>query len=380
MATIGVGIGAAVGLRYGVQPLPNRPGDLATITDLFDRIATAQGGRADTPGNWPADRAALIAELATQIYTFQTTNNMATVDGAIDPGGGTLRLMNQLASDPPLGATVASAPGPYDQNYRSVSPWFAAPASLDGSDPLMPTQQQTEYSRRLICVTGSSIRWFGVVLPTSVGDTASSARPLIFFTPTPNQHPCDDRDYFSFAGGWPSLWDDYTDRIGGLLCASGVNQILVLPFYQTGQTYNLGAFMSDWQDVVVAVINAAVTDINPYYLSGTYSFSSIASASFSNGVGVHQRFNSGARGAQAMTSVLFDLDGGAQTGGSHWAPRGGIIYRNLPPQGANPQGSRWFVGGRWSLFDRFVDPLTSQYSHHACSQYLLTHGLSLFGG
>ena len=86
MATIGVGIGAAVGLRYGVQPLPNRPGDLATITDLFDRIATAQGGRADTPGNWPADRAALIAELATQIYTFQTTNNMATVA----PSGGSL--------------------------------------------------------------------------------------------------------------------------------------------------------------------------------------------------------------------------------------------------------------------------------------------------
>ena len=164
-------------------------------------------------------------------------------------------------------------------------------------------------------MTGSSIRWFGVVLPTSVGDTASTARPLIFFTPTPHQHPCDDRDYFSFVGGWPSLWDDYTDRIGGLLCASGVNQILVLPFYQNRQTYDLDAFMSDWQDVVAAVINATVNDINPYYLSEAYSFSSIVSASFSNGVGVHQRFNSGANGAQAMTSVLFDLDGGAQTGG-----------------------------------------------------------------
>lgn len=214
-------------------------------------------------------------------------------------------------------------------------------------------------------------------LPSSVGSSAASAIPHIFFTPTPIQGGYSDAGYNSFSG-WGQLWDDYTDRIGGLLSASGVNQILVIPFYKTAQAYDLGSFLTNWKDVISAVVMAAVSDINPYYLTSAYSFSSIVSASFSNGVGVHRGFNSGAAGAQAMTSVLFDLDGQAQTGGSNWRPPNGIIYLNrAAPGGANPQGSNWYVGGRWSLFDQ-VQPQTSQYSHHACSQFLLFHGLSQF--
>jgi hypothetical protein len=53
---------------------------------------------------------------------------------------------------------------------------------------------------------------------------------------------------------------------GRLLAALGVNQILVVPFYKTGQAYGLSSFLADWQDVISAVITAAVNDINPYYL------------------------------------------------------------------------------------------------------------------
>jgi len=63
------------------------------------------------------------------------------------------------------------------------------------------------------------------------------------------------------------LWDDYTDRIGGLLSASGVNQVLVIPFYKTSKAFNLGLFLTNWQDVVSAVVTAAVSDMNPYHLA-----------------------------------------------------------------------------------------------------------------
>ena len=378
MSTQSVGIGAAVGTRNGVQPLPNQPGDLAIVTDLFDRITSQNGGTSDVPGSWPVDRISVISQVTAQIQVFQSTNNMAVVDSAIDPGGATLRLMNQLAADPPLAAVVADAPGNFDQDLVSRTPFFAAVTSMAGTAPLVPTAQQTEYSRRLVSVNGSSIKWFGVVLASSVGQTIASAVPHIFFTPTPHQHPAEDYDYDSFGGGWGTLWDDYTDRIGGLVAASGVNQILVIPFYKNAQASNLGSFLTNWQDVVSAVVTAAVNDINPYYLADTYSFDSIVSASFSNGIGVHQGFHNGAIGAKAMTSVLFDLDGQAQLGGSNWHPAKGIFYLNKPaPRGMNPQGTSWYVGGRWSLFDQ-VQPQTSQYSHHACSQFLLFHGLWQF--
>lgn len=378
MATQFVSIGAAVGTRNGVTPLPNRDVDLATITDLFDRISSDNGGTTGVPGAWATDRATLIAEVTVQIEIFQKANNARVVDSAIDPGGTTLRTMNRLAADPPAHATIMPPPGAFDQDFVARVPLFAANPSLPGAAPLVPTSLPVEYSRRLVAMVGSSIKWFGVVVPTPVGANAAQAVPLIFFTPTPHQHPAEDRDYGGFGGGWGTLWDDYTDRIGGLLAASSVNQILVLPFYRNDQASNLGSFLVNWQDTVAAVVTAALNDMNPFFLDGAYTFDSIVTASFSNGVGVHQVFNSNAIGAKAMTTRLFDLDGQAQTGGSNFHPENGVFYANSgAPRGGNPRGSTFFVGGRWSLFD-VVKPQTSQFSHHACSEHLLCHGLSIF--
>lgn len=94
MAAIAVSIREPVGLRKGTTRLPNRPDDLSAICELFDRIPVAKGGCKEIGGLWASNREALIAEIATQIATFQTANAMATVDSAIDPRGHTLRLMN----------------------------------------------------------------------------------------------------------------------------------------------------------------------------------------------------------------------------------------------------------------------------------------------
>jgi len=377
MPTQSATISAAVGTRNGAQPLLNRSNDLATITALFDCITSQNGGTSDAPGVWPTDRSALIAAVTTQIATFQSSNNLQ-VDWAIDPSGGALRLMCRLAVAPPPAAYVVAPPGNYEQDNVARSVYFASVSSMPGTAPLAPTYAQTVYSRRLVSVTGCSIKWFGVVLPASVGAYVPTATPHIFFTPTPAQGGYDDSNYDSFTG-WGKLWSDYTDRIGGLVSASGVNQILVIPFYKTSQAYDLGSFMVDWRAIIAAVIAAAVKDINPYYLTGDYSFDYYYCSSFSNGIGPLRRFYSGAPGAQAMATKLYDLDGSAQTGGSSWRPSNGVIYINsAAPAGSNPAGPCWYVGGRWGLFDQtYVG--ASQDSHHRCAAHLLYHGLSQYG-
>lgn len=374
MAKESVGISAAVGTRHGKTTLPNLSGDLATIAALFDRIPSVKGGTSDIPGSWPTERGALITEVTRQISVFQSINRPAGSDSAIDPGGVALRLMNQLAADPPLSAVVDPRPANVGKDDATDFTSYATSASMPGTAPLEVGSQATSYSRRLVRATGSSITWFGVVMPAAVSSTAGMAIPHVFFTPTPIQGGYQDRNYDSFTG-WGKLWDDYTSRIGGLVTASGVQQILVIPFYKTSQAYGLGSFLSNWREVIAAVVTAAINDINPYYLRDTYSFSRLYSSSFSNGVNAHQAFNNHGTGAKAMTTMVFDLDGQAQTGGSHWRPPNGVIYHNrAAPRSVNPDGFNWYVGGRWSAFDK-IQPETSRYSHHACSQFLLYHGL-----
>jgi hypothetical protein len=90
MATQSVSIGGPVGTRNGVPALPNQSADLATITDLFDRITSQNGGTSDISGSWPTDRSTLIDQVTGQIAVFQSTNHIGTVDSAIDPHGATL--------------------------------------------------------------------------------------------------------------------------------------------------------------------------------------------------------------------------------------------------------------------------------------------------
>jgi len=45
--------------------MQNRPADLATVTDLFDRIPFGRGGTKEIGGLWAIERNALIAEVTT---------------------------------------------------------------------------------------------------------------------------------------------------------------------------------------------------------------------------------------------------------------------------------------------------------------------------
>ena len=373
MALVFRSITSPVGVRNGQAMMPNLPKDLNTVTDILDRIPVAKGGSAEIGGVWATDRNLLISEVAAQIVTFQTTNARPVVDGVIDPGGGTLKLMNQLAADPPPGSITAIVmPAP---DIEEIDSMFAvADVNLmAGLRPIEPMNVNTHLFRKLVRVENCSINWYGVVIPNSC--QGQGAMPHINFTPTPNQGHYFDPGYDSF-DSWGQLWKDYTWTIGGQVAASGANQILVIPFYKNSQFKSLGDFLLNWQEVVSQVITAALISYDPMMLRTDFSFDRIVSSSFSNGYIAHQNFNAQAVGAANMTDYIFDLDGAA--GGSHWVPGNGVIYRNQkPPGNNNPAANVWYVGGRWGGGFSPIYP-GGINTHAACRNHLLYHGLFMF--
>lgn len=374
-----VSISQAVGVRNGTKMMPNLKADLDRITALFDAIPSARGGTRDTWGAWMTDRDFLIAEVTAQITAFQTVNNRPVVDGVVDPGGGTLKLMNQLAGSGvvlPITATVVPAPAGYAEEMVGNVFQAVEIGSMPGTAPMRPVNGAANFVRKLVKVENCSIKWFGVLFPRNSFGTYFGASPHIFFTPSPIQGGYTDYTYDSFGGKppWGKLWHDYTWGMGRQIQLAGADQVLVIPFYKTGQHGNLGDFLDNWKQVVSAVVTAAIDAVDPNYLRDTYEFDTIYSSSFSNGWVPHAAFNSKGAGAAAMTRYLFDLDGQAASPPSAWRPSNGVIYLNRPvPRGANPAGNLWYVGGRWNNFVKYWPE--GFRPHNACASYLLYHGI-----
>lgn len=376
MASTATNLTDAVGIRHGTTMMANTAADLARVTDLFDRIHVRDGGTLEVGGLWPADRAALIVELAGLITAFQTLHRRPKIDGVIDRGGGTLRLMNQLAVDPAPGgaggifAEVMPAPGERSMAFDNGC-WVADPSAMAGAGPLRALAVSARYFRLLVRAEGSAIKWFGVVIPASVL-ARTDASPHINFTPTPAQGAYFDGAYDDFTA-WGQLWDDYTEVIGGQIAAAGVNQILFLPFYKNAQAGKLGEFLVNWRAVIGAVGTAALNHLDVLYLRDSYTFNRIYSSSFSNGYVTHQNFFNSAQGAADMTETLFDLDGVA--GGSMWRPAKGVIYLNRnAPGGNSPIGRHWYVGNRWADFAKVYGGRLPS-THALCRNHLLYPGL-----
>jgi len=361
----------AVGIRNGVTVMPNDAADLRTITSLLDRIPLSRGGTAEMPGSWLTDRTALIAEVTGAIIAFQTVNGRRVIDGVVDPGGGTLQQMNALAGPVPIIAAVAGS-------TSGSRMWpVADPASFDGTRPLRRRDIAPTITRMLISADGSSIKWFGVVVPQNPTGGIVGGAPHIFFTPSPWQHhpPCVDGDYDQFNSVWLDLADNYTSVIGSQLVASGARQILVIPFYKNAQASDLGSFLSNWKEVISAVLTQAISSIDPLFLRDGFDFDRIFSSSFSNGIVTHQNFNTRGAAAASMTRMAFDLDG--QASGSLWRPSRAVVYLNRSaPSSINPMGTNWYVGGRFAEVRTGYLPGTGD---HSLCPFLLLHGLSQFG-
>ncbi len=373
MAGVPIRLEAAVGIRFGRSPMPNTQRDLDKVIDLFDRIPVLNGGSMEIAGVWATDRNAIVAEVTAQIVVFQTANRRPVIDGVIDPGGGTLKRMNELARE--LGrvplmstATIAPAPNGLAEDIESGI-IVAEPISVRGASQMKPLTVKTNYTRKLVRYEGSSITWFGVVVP--VVPLGGQFATHLNFTPSPAQGHYYDSGYDTFTS-WAQLWDDYTTVIGGQVAAATSNQILVLPFYRNSQVKDLGQFLVDWKFVVESVVTAVFNDLDPTALRDTYVCRELVTSSFSNGWVAHNNFQGKAQGVSGLTKAIYDLDGVA--GGSHWVPPKSTVYRNQAiPRGANPQGNIYYVGGRWNTFAPFYGGHLN--THACCRNHLLYHAL-----
>jgi hypothetical protein len=212
-----------------------------------------------------------------------------------------------------------------------------------------------------------------VVVPLSQSGGVAGGLPHLFFTPSPWQGGYQDNTYDEFTQ-WHNLWDKYTSAIGSQLVASGASQILVIPFYKNSQAGGLGSFLTNWKEVISAVLTAAIIDIDPLFLRDTYEFDQLFTSSFSNGIVTQQNFTTMGTDADARTVIGFDLDG--QASGSSWHPTPGVIYSNTPVAGGiNPVGTHWHVGGRFAQ----IRPSYPGTSDHNLCPFLLLHGLLRFG-
>src|SRR5688572_4690998 len=128
-------ISQAVGIRNGKTLLPNRAEDLGKIRDLFDTIPTDAGGTRDSEGFWATQRELLIPQLTGHIVTFQAMHSGLTADGAIDPGGNTLKRMNALSQGGGGGVVV----GIRAQAVPVLNPKY----------PELATQRSRRFSRQL---------------------------------------------------------------------------------------------------------------------------------------------------------------------------------------------------------------------------------------
>jgi hypothetical protein len=374
-------ISQAVGIRNGKTMLPNRGDDLGKIRDLFDTIPTDAGGTRDSEGFWAAQRELLIPQLTGHIVTFQSTQMGLNPDGAIDPGGKTLKRMNALSQGGGGGVVVGIRANAVPVLYAEypelgMNRTFQAvnPTSVPGTGALEPITGSVSYMRKLVRVDNCSIKWFGVLFKWSDQGAFFGKEPHVFFTPLPSQGHYYDGTYDSFGGSppWVKLWHDYTWGMGRQICLATDNQILVIPFYRNSQHGDLGDFLGNWKEVIQKVVTAAIDSVDPMQLRDSYTFDSICSSSFSNGWKPHSLFNAAAAGS---TRFVFDIDGQAARPPSNWQPANGIAFRDRsPPHGKlNPVGNDVYVGNRWKKFYKYWPEGFS--SHAACSSYLLYHGV-----
>jgi hypothetical protein len=214
MARVIAKISAPVGAPAHIPKPPNRDTDLEVVTGLFDRIPVAKGGNTEVGIDWVESRDRLIADLTAQIVRFQTVNKLPVCDGVLDPAGASPRLMNQLAADPCIVAAVWRAP---DAENSPCSPYEVAEvSSLPGTRPLRPDIRNVSYVRKSVRVEGSSIVWFGVVIPSNCSRQGSV--PHIFFTPKPDQGGYPDSAYGKGGIQLGGLWKSYTWAIS---CKTG---------------------------------------------------------------------------------------------------------------------------------------------------------------
>jgi len=303
--------------------MANTPRDLAIVTDLFDRIPMANGGSAELFGVWAINRDDLIAEVTAQIITFQTANGLPVIDGVIDPGGGTLKLMNTLAEDR-LITRMPGEPAWEDWGHKAL-PQLSNSKLLEivweltfGADG----PQRAMSSRAYECDKALGSPHLGIGWPAGV--TRPSAY-LIYFHHSIGQEAA---DYASAEVRFKKGIGDYLiGRMRGLdqISWSGKNVCMVVPEPTWG---GQGVFDSN-EPLVTEVLKEIDADLTG---GESRELPPLLVASYSDGLGRLNNFMNSCPNLRRLVRGAYDFDGLyvkrlSDITLAGWAKGGARVYR-----------------------------------------------------
>jgi hypothetical protein len=281
-----------------------------------------------------------VEGLGQAIEMFQSCQRLPVRDGRVDPGGATLRRINEILNP---GAIPPAPPTP--EKTGNVRPMASASGLATAVDQTTWTPIEASLVSEMVFrwtgINGrgrisyfeldeSAVpRWFGVLVPDGVN---SFDKIHIFFHPTPAQAGYQDAQYNGL-GNWSNIFHYLSDRMGSQFCAAGMGRVMVMPLMTQGAAESCGILPQRWE----AIIGQMLGMVKSGDMSGSapsVSISSVVVSSFSSGITYSHYFRSKAKLGERLVSVI-DFDGGISTyrhlSGSIRQPAGRVVRMQQMP-------------------------------------------------
>jgi len=246
--------------------------------------------------------------LGEAIESFQRRQNLPVSDGRVDPGGKTLKRINEILN--PGNSPFPTPPTPQGTGaIRPITPDSKMGTSVNRSvwAPIA-SSLRTEWIFKWTGVSGSGNvfyfeldektvpNWFGVLVPDGV---TSFEKVHIFFHPTPAQAGYNDAHYQS-KNGWSGVFHYMSDDFAVQFCAANTGQVLIMPLMSQGSAGNCGTFPERWESIVSQMLTQIA--LRPVTIS------SVVVSSFSSGITYSAAFRKKASLEGKLRGVI-DFDG-----------------------------------------------------------------------
>ena len=363
MALLSVTITAAVGTRDGQGAVANKPEDLETIADLFDRIPVLKGGTAGLPQPWPLDRTGLIAQVASRITLFQRNNDLP-IDGVVEPHSATLKLLNQLAGDQLIVPLSGDPPWePWDtRGFPQLShnrvPEIAWDLTFGGLDSARAMR-----TRAYACDPALGTPHIGIGWPAAISRPSAY---LIFFHHGIGQEAA---DYGSADVRFSKGIGDY--MIGRLKCLDQIacswkDVCVVIPEPTWG---GVGVFDRN-EALITEVLREIDTDLTGLRPS---SLPPLLVASYSNSLRLLDTFMTNCPTLRQQVRAVYDFDGLYVRNLSHitlsaWAKGGAKVSRYVgnasPPLLSKRERKLWYVARCMNRSPKVIPLPKSRWVNH----------------
>lgn len=267
-----------------------------------------------------------IDGLGQAIELFQKTQRLPIRDGKVDPGGGTLRRINEILNPGGVIPPTPSMPA-RTGNIRPMTDisGLAGTVNLVTWTPIETSLvSETVFQWRGVSGKGNIYyfeleenvvpKWFGIIVPEGV---SSFDKAHIFFHPTPGQvhlktgeQVYKDAQYHTL-GSWSQIFHYLSDQMGSQFCAAGKDRVMVMPLMTQGAAESCGVFPQQWESIVSRIFGMLKSgDMSAS--APLVSISSVVVSSFSSGITYSHHFRSRANLGSRLAGVI-DFDGGIST-------------------------------------------------------------------